>query len=135
VLGDLASNAIERKDLPGAMTLIDRALVIMNAPGAPPVAVKYTMLLIRATAELGLGRTDAALADARAARDGYAETQPNAAAEARLTVADALWKHGGAQPRRDAVVEVKAALETLQAQPKPDATLVAKARDWLAAHR
>ena len=136
VLGDLADNAISRKDLPAAMKLIDRALAIMTAPGAPPLAVKYTMLLIRANAEIELGRADAAIADARSARDGYAEAQqPTAAAGARVILANALWLKGGAQPRRDALVEAKAALETLQAQPKPDATEVANAKAWLAAHR
>jgi len=135
VLGDLAQNAIERKDPKQAMQLINRALAIIELPANEDLAVRYTMLGIRATAELALGQTGAALADARASRDGYLSTeQPIAAAELRLTVADILWKQGGAH-RREAIAEVKAAQEVLQAKPKANAELLAKARDWLATHK
>ncbi|NVB77904.1 MAG: serine/threonine protein kinase [Kofleriaceae bacterium] len=132
VLGDLAQNANERRQPQEAMKLVDRALAIITKPGTPPLTVKFNMLQIRATAELALKRTDAALADARAARDGFIESkQPTAGADASLVVADALWQKGG---RRDAVAEVKKAIETIEAQPKPDAELLGKARAWLAAH-
>ncbi|HTL33054.1 MAG TPA: serine/threonine-protein kinase [Kofleriaceae bacterium] len=133
-LGDLAENANQRHAPKDAMKLIDRALAIIEKPGAPELAVRFEMHRIRASAELQLNRAPDALADAKLARDGYAGAkQPSAVAATQLVVADALWLLGGAH-KQEAIAEVKAALETIQAQPKPDAETLAAAQAWLAKH-
>ncbi|HEY5951863.1 MAG TPA: hypothetical protein VIV40_40485, partial [Kofleriaceae bacterium] len=82
-----------------------------------------------------LGRAADALADAKLARDGFAKSkQPTSAADAQLVVADALWLQGGAQHKREAIAEAKLALQTVEAQPKPDPEVIAAARAWLAKH-
>lgn len=132
VLGSLANNANERHRPKEAMKLVERALAIITKPGAPPLPVRSNMLYVRAGAELALGRTDAALADARAARDGCVENkQPTLGADASLLVADALWQKGN---RRDAIAEVKKAIETIEAQPSRDSVLLGRARAWLTGH-
>src|SRR5262249_51941311 len=68
LLGDLAMNAIDRKRPREAMPLIERALSVIEKPGAPALSVRFAMRGIRARAELALSRPDAALADARIAR-------------------------------------------------------------------
>ncbi|HEY5922267.1 MAG TPA: serine/threonine-protein kinase [Kofleriaceae bacterium] len=135
-LGDLAQNANHRGKPQEAMQLIDRALAILEKPGAPETPVRFEMRKIRAVAELALRRADAALADAKIARDGFAAAKmPTSAADARLFVADALWMQGGARQRREAIAEAKAALEEVQATPKPDTELVARVRAWLDKHK
>jgi tetratricopeptide (TPR) repeat protein len=132
LLGDLAQNANLRGKPQEAMQMIDRALAIIEKPGAPELPVRFEMRKIRATALVALRRADAAIADATMARDGYlAAKQPTGAAGAQLVLADALWLKG---KRREAVEQAKAALDALQAQPRPDAGVVANARAWLAKH-
>jgi eukaryotic-like serine/threonine-protein kinase len=132
LLGDLAQNANLRGKPQEAMQLIDRALAIIEKPGAPELAVRFEMRKIRATALVALRRADPALADATASRDGYlASKQPTGAAAAQLVLADALWLKGN---QREAIAEANAALAAVNAQPKPDADVVAKAREWLAKH-
>jgi hypothetical protein len=132
VLGDLAMNSIARKQPREAMPLIDRALSIIEKPGAPPLAVRFTMRGIRAQAELDLSHAAAALADAQIARDGYLGAhEAIAAADMRVLVADALWALGR---RREAIAEVQQAATELQAVAKPDPEVAAKVKAWPASH-
>jgi tetratricopeptide (TPR) repeat protein len=133
VLGDLAGNANARHQPNEALQLVNRALSIIDKPANQDLGVRYVMLAIRAEAELALNRVDAALVDARAARDGFlASDQLSGAAEFRLVIADALWRKGH---KREALAEVKAAQDVWKDDPKLYEPLLAKARDWLAAHK
>jgi tetratricopeptide (TPR) repeat protein len=134
-LGDLAQNANLRHAPKEALALIDRGLAIIEKPGAPDLAVRYEMRKIRANALLDLHRAADAAADAKLSRDGYIKfKEPTAAAAAQLVLADALWAQSGTAHKREAIAEAKAALDTVEAQPKPDAEVLANARTWLAKH-
>jgi tetratricopeptide (TPR) repeat protein len=113
---------------------LSRAIAILEkaAPGLPRTT---EMIDLRGRSELALGQRDSAISDLTRARDDYhAQHLDEQSASTRLALADALWQQGGSA-RREAAVEVHAAIEQLQALPKADPAQLASARAWLASHR